>query len=95
MLYVRIVSAFLVCLLLLPARPAGLSSAQPAYLEIHCKHFFFGCPQGTLPTNDLIIRDIYALSSNDETKFADWAAFRLTPQEVVGAAPRVGEGSLA
>jgi len=85
MLYVRIVSAFLVCLLLLPARPAGLSGAQPMYPEVHCKHFFFGYPKGTPETNDLIIRDIYALSSNDETKFADWVAFRLTPQEVVGA----------
>ncbi|MBU1626907.1 DNA/RNA non-specific endonuclease [bacterium] len=50
--------------------------------EIHCKHFFYGYPAGTPATNDLIIRDIYALSSNDETKFADWLAYRLDPETV-------------
>ena len=45
--------------------------------EIYCKHFFYGYPWGTPVTNDLIIRDIYALSNNDETKFADWVAYRL------------------
>jgi endonuclease G len=34
-------------------------------------------PTGTPDTNDLIVRDIYALSSNDHTKFADWVAYRL------------------
>jgi endonuclease G, mitochondrial len=50
--------------------------------EIHCKHFIYGYPYGTPITNDLIIRDIYALSNNDETKFADWVAYRLTFHEV-------------
>ena len=52
--------------------------------EIHSKHFIFGYPTGTPATNDLIIRDSYALSSNDTTKFADWVSYRLTPHEVVG-----------
>lgn len=52
--------------------------------EIHCKHFFGGYPLGTPPTNDLIIRDTYALSNNDETKFADWVAYRITMYEVDG-----------
>ncbi len=52
--------------------------------EIHCKHFFNGYPFGTPATNDLIIRDIYALSNNDQTKFADWVAYRLTMHEVEG-----------
>ncbi|MCF8276208.1 MAG: DNA/RNA non-specific endonuclease [Flavobacteriales bacterium] len=52
--------------------------------EIHCKHFFGGFPFGAPATNDLIIHDIYALSSNDETKFADWVAYRLTIHEVDG-----------
>ncbi len=50
--------------------------------EIHCKHFFLGYPTGTPATNDLIIREIYALSNNDETKFADWVAYRLTTDEI-------------
>lgn len=52
--------------------------------EIHCKHFFKGYPYGTPATNDLIIRDVYALSNNDKTKFADWVAYRLTMHEVDG-----------
>ncbi|MFZ3072287.1 MAG: DNA/RNA non-specific endonuclease, partial [Thermodesulfobacteriota bacterium] len=54
------------------------------YPEIHCKHFFFGYPTGTPSTNDLIIRDIYALSSNDETKLADWVAYRLDNKTISG-----------
>ena len=52
--------------------------------EIHCKHFFKGYPYGTPSSNDLIIRDVYALSNNDRTKFADWVAYRLTMHEVDG-----------
>ncbi len=40
-----------------------------AQTEIHSKHFFHGIPQGSPATNDLIMRDIYAMSSNDDTKF--------------------------
>jgi len=61
------------------------SFAEPVtYPEIHCKHFFYGYPTGTQITNDLIIRDVYALSSNDETKFADWVAYRLDEETVSG-----------
>ena len=63
-------------------RADGLSS----FPEIHCKHFIYGIPVGTPVTNDLIIRDIYALSSNDSTKFADWVAYRLDVETVVSIA---------
>lgn len=53
--------------------------------EIHSKHWLHGFPLGTSASNDMIIRDIYALSANDTTKFADWVAYRLTPQEVWGS----------
>lgn len=59
-------------------------TAQPHRPEIHCKHFFYGYPYGTPETNDLIIRDPYALSSNDDTKLADWVAYRLSMHEVDG-----------
>ncbi|UCE26769.1 MAG: DNA/RNA non-specific endonuclease [Candidatus Coatesbacteria bacterium] len=64
--------------------PALVSAAPP---EIHCKHFFYGYPLGTPETNDLIIRDIYALSSNDDRKFADWVAYRFDVDTVEGDAP--------
>jgi len=58
--------------------------AQESRQEIYCKHFFYGYPYGTPASNDLIIRDIYALSNNDSTKFADWVAYRLSMHEVDG-----------
>lgn len=54
--------------------------------EVQCKHFIYGLPGGTPPTNDLIIRDAYALSSNDDTKLADWVAYRLDQDTVTGEA---------
>ncbi len=52
--------------------------------EILCKHLIHGYPLGTPASNDLIIRDCYALSSNNTTKFPDWVCFYLTCQEVDG-----------
>lgn len=67
------------------AEPPTVALAQPAVaFEIHCKHFFYGCPVGTQESNDVIIHDIYALSSNDSTKFADWVAYRLDHVTVFG-----------
>jgi len=65
------------CIGILLLVPGVLHAHDVGYKEIHCKHFFYGYPTGTPATNDLIIRDIYALSANDDTKFADWVAFRL------------------
>ncbi|UCD58389.1 MAG: DNA/RNA non-specific endonuclease [Candidatus Hydrogenedentota bacterium] len=66
-------------------------SSQPAghsqdLREIHCKHFIYGIPLGTPASNDLIIRDICALSSNNTTKFADRVVYRLDPETVQGDA---------
>lgn len=54
------------------------------YTEIHCKHFIYGYPKGSPTSNDMIIRDIYALSSNDSTKFADWVVYRLDSATITG-----------
>jgi endonuclease G len=56
----------------------------PPSPEIHCKHFIYGYPLGAPSTNDMIIRDVYALSSNDTTKFADWVCYHLTEHETKG-----------
>jgi endonuclease G len=60
--------------------PESITSSYP-----NCKHFLYGCP--TKPDNDniLIIRDIYALSINAETKLADWVAYRLDPILIRGS----------
>lgn len=72
---------FALCLVLFAVAPDG--AAQ----EIHSEHFYGGMPTnaaGARGGNDIIIRDLYALSANAETRFADWVAYRLTPAEVWG-----------
>src|SRR5438128_1026565 len=68
----------------------ALATISPSVAgEIFCKHFLHGQPNSTVPNdNDLVIRDCYALSNNAKTKFADWVAFRLTPQEERRSADR-------
>ena len=50
--------------------------------EIHPPHCLAGCPEGVSATNDLIVRDIYTISSNDKTKFTDWSAYRVTTETI-------------
>lgn len=53
--------------------------------EIHIVHCYRGaCPDGAPLSNDLVVREIYALSSNDATKLADWVAYRVT-RETMGS----------
>lgn len=59
-------------------------AASGQHPEIHSEHFLHGYPAGALATNDLVLRDIYALSSNDSTKFADWVAYRIDASTVEG-----------
>ena len=57
----------------------GIGLAQ----ELQVVHCLAGCPEGGPPSNDLVVREIYALSNNAETKFADWVAYRVT-RETIG-----------
>lgn len=50
--------------------------------EIHHPLCLYGCPFGAPITNDVVIREIYILSSNDTTKFADWTAYRVTAETI-------------
>jgi len=70
-------------------RPQSKSTSKSLHAQSepqgnHYNHSFYGLPTGTPSTNNLIIRDIYTLSSNDETKFADWVAYRLDKKTVIG-----------
>ncbi len=57
--------------------------------ELHADLCLHGCPSGSPATNDVVIRDIYILSSNDTTKFADWVAYRVTESTIGATARRV------
>ena len=60
-----------------------VASAIPVVAqEIHADVCLHGCPTGSPVTNDIIIRGIYILSSNDTTKFADWVAYRVTKNTI-------------
>ncbi len=61
-----------------------VAASPTIHSEIHSEHLLYGLPAGTPQTNDLLMRDIYALSSNDDTKFADWVAYRLTLETISG-----------
>lgn len=43
-----------------------------------------GCPTGAPDSNDLLERSIYTISNNQQTKFADWAAYKVTTQTIDG-----------
>lgn len=70
---------------LLATIPSMPADAQ----ELHADLCLHGCPGGSPATNDIVIRDIYILSSNDTTKFADWVAYRVTESTIGPTARRV------
>jgi endonuclease G, mitochondrial len=47
----------------------------------------FGCPRGPFSGRALVVRGIYTLQNNSETKFADWVAYRVTPENLEGESP--------
>lgn len=58
----------------------AVASARDA--ELHTFHCLHGCPVGAPGTNDVVVREIYTLSSNDLTKMADWVAYRVTKESI-------------
>lgn len=62
--------------------------AQSRASELHTFHCLHGCPVGAPATNDVVVREIYTLSSNDLTKMADWVAYRVTRESIGGSGDR-------
>lgn len=58
--------------------PAGARNTG----ELHTFHCLHGCPIGAAGIDDVIVREIYTLASNDLTKMADWVAYRVTPSSI-------------
>lgn len=62
---------------------AGIGSATARDTgELHTFHCLHGCPIGAPGIDDIIVREIYTLASNDLTKMADWVAYRVTPGSI-------------
>lgn len=60
---------------------SGQASAQVGG-ELHTFHCLHGCPVGAPAIDDIVVREIYTLASNDLTKVADWVAYRVTPATI-------------
>ena len=58
----------------------GAARADEA--EVHTMHCLHACPNGAPAGNDLVVREIYTLSSNDARKLADWVAYRVTAETI-------------
>lgn len=61
---------------------ATASVACASEAELHTFHCLNGCPIGAPAIDDVIVREIYTLASNDLTKMADWVAYRVTPASI-------------
>ncbi len=67
------------------------SLTAAAEQEIHIVHCLHGCPAGAPSDNDLVVREIFTLSSNDRRKFADWVAYRVT-RSTIGTSKDLNRG---
>ena len=74
-----------------------LGGLQAPSAETICsRHCLAGCPDGAPDNNELVIRDIYILSNNPQTKFADWVAYQVVPENHrTVAGPHVEGGPVA
>lgn len=61
--------------------PLSAASAR-AGGELHTFHCLHGCPIGAPGIDDIVVREIYTLASNDLTKMADWVAYRVTADSI-------------
>ena len=64
------------------ATSISVAAAAHDRAELHTFHCLHGCPAGSPDTDDIVVREIYTLASNDVTKLADWVAYRVTPQTI-------------
>lgn len=67
--------------LLVVAASTGSAQARSS-AELHTFHCLQGCPLGAPAIDDIIVREIYTLASNDLTKIADWVAYRVVPSTI-------------
>ena len=52
---------------------------------IHVAHCLAGCPVGTPARNELVLRNLFAVSVNQQTGVADWVSYRIL-KDTVGVA---------
>jgi len=62
----------------------GSGVASPEHQNVVSTMCIEGCPRGAPADDTLVVRDIYILSNNPKTKFADWVSYRLDPDMIDG-----------
>lgn len=62
--------------------PLPTAASARTAAELHTFHCLHGCPIGAAGIDDVVVREIYTLASNDLTKMADWVAYRVTPDSI-------------
>jgi len=60
----------------------GCTTTAPAPENLHIAHCLQGCPTGTPATNEIIVRHLYAVSVNADTRLADWVSYRILPDSI-------------
>jgi len=66
----------------------SLSTFASDVISVHCPQ---GCPENPQGST-VIYRHVYALSNNPETKFANWVAYEISPENFGGATGRTFRG---
>jgi endonuclease G len=52
-------------------------TANAGAQTLHVSHCLQACPTGTPASNELIIRHLFAVSINQQTRLADWVSYRI------------------
>ncbi|MEZ5492615.1 MAG: DNA/RNA non-specific endonuclease [Gammaproteobacteria bacterium] len=60
-----------------------VSGGAPVAMEnLTIAHCLQGCPTGTAASNEIVVRHLYAVSINQQTRMADWVSYRILPQSI-------------
>lgn len=57
-------------------------------LALDSSHCPFSCPSGAASSNYHVVRNVYTLSNNSTTKFADWVAYRVSSSTIASGRSR-------
>lgn len=82
-LLVCALAAFLLLLATVPAVAENLNTNNVRLIQ---EQILYGIPLGTSENNALVVRPIYSLSNNPDTKFADWVAYRVDSKSMKAGA---------
>lgn len=69
---------YLIALLIIP----GIANSAESQANLHIAHCLRDCPSGTPDSNEIIVRHLYAVSINAESRLADWVSYRVLPGSI-------------